>query len=439
MPETHKLTSMQTFSIVWVGQLFSTVGSYMTAFALTLWAWELTGQATTLALVAFFTQIPQFAIALVAGIIVDRSNRKLLIMAGDAIAGLSSLVLLWLYLTGHLQVWHLYATGAVNGACGQIQELAYWASITLMVPKQQYARASGMTSALHYGSAIIAPALAGVLFYVIGLAGILSIDLVTFVVAIYTVLFVSIPQPTAKVEPLDSATMQSIWQELIFGFRYVFSQSSLLALLVAAALFQFAHDLGAALYSPMILARSGNDARVLGSIASAAGIGGVVGAVIVSTWGGTKRRIDGFLSGMVGAGVSKTIFGLGQMALIWVPAQFCSSLNFPWMSSSSDAIWLSKVKPDVQGRVFATRSVAILGASAIATLIAGPLADKVFTPAMMSGGWMANLLGGIFGTGAGAGIAVLYTISSLSLMLVGLAGYSLRKLRDVEAIVPDYF
>lgn len=108
------------------------------------------------------------------------------------------------------------------------------------------------------------------------------------------------------------------------------------------------------------------------------------------------------------------------------------------MSSSSDAIWLSKVKPDVQGRVFATRSVVVLATSAIATLSAGPLADRVFEPAMMSGGWMTNLLGGIFGTGAGAGMAVLYVMSSICLVVVGLVGYSFRKLRDVEAIVPDY-
>jgi len=425
---------MQTFIVVWIGQLVSTIGSYMTAFALTLWAWELTEQATTLALVGFFTQIPRVLISPLAGVIVDRWNRKFLIVAGDAIAGLSSLTLLWLYLTGHLQIWHLYATGAVNGAFGQMQELAYSASITLMVPKQQYARASGMISVLHYGSAIVAPALAGVLFYVIGLAGILTIDLLTFGVAIATVLFVVIPQPTAKPDRHTS----NFWQELIFGCRYVFTKSSLLALLVAAALFQFAHDLGAALYSPMILARSGNDAHVLGSVAAAAGVGGVIGAVLVSAWGGTQRRIHGFLLSMVGAGLSKTIFGLGQIPLIWVPAQFCSSLNFPWMSSSSDAIWLSKVKPDVQGRVFATRSVVVLATSAIATLSAGPLADRVFEPAMMSGGWMTNLLGGIFGTGAGAGMAVLYVMSSICLVVVGLVGYSFRKLRDVEAIVPDY-
>lgn len=426
---------MRTFFIVWLGQLVSTIGSYMTAFAMTLWAWELTGQATTLALLGFFTQLPSLLITPFAGVIVDRWNRKLLIMLGDAIAGMSTIAILLLYLSDNLQIWHLYLTGAVNGAFGQIQELSYSTSISMMVPKQHYTRASGMISILHYGSTIIAPALAGVLYYAIGLMGILSIDLITFLVAISTVLFVHIPQPMYGNE---HHTQELIWRQIVFGFRYIFSRPSLLALLVAASLFEFPHAVGGALYSPMILARSGNDAQAFGSIVVAAGIGGVVGAMLISIWGGPKRRIHGFLLSMVGAGLSKIVFALGRMPLIWVPAQFCSSLNFPLMGSSSDAIWLSKIRPEVQGRVFATRSVMLLATSAIASLIAGPLADYIFEPAMMPGGSLARIFGGIFGTGSGAGMALLYAISSICLLIVGLSGYAFRVLRDVEIIVPDY-
>ena len=436
MTQQASPTSMRTFFIVWIGQVVSTIGSYMTSFAITIWAWELTHQATALALVGFFSQVPSILISPFAGVIVDRWNRKLLIMVSDTVAALSTIAILLLYLTNNLQVWHFYVTGAVNGAFSQIQELAYSASIAMMVPKQQYTRASSMGSILHYGSSIFAPALAGVLYYVIGLIGILLIDLITFCVAVLTVRLVRIPQPVVIEAELQSRAI--IWWEIIFGFRYIFALPGLLALLVWASLFSFAHDLGGSLYSAMILARSGNDAGVLASLSAAAGVGGVVGALIVSTWGGPKRRIHGFLLGIVGAGLSKTMFGLGQLPLIWLPAQFISSLNFPLLGSSSDAIWLAKVKPEVQGRVFATRSLLLLVTTAIATLIAGPLADRVFEPAMMPGGWMADLLGGIFGTGSGAGMAVLYVMSSICLLVVGLGGYGFRKLRDVEAIVPDH-
>lgn len=402
----------------------STIGSYMTDFAITLWAWELTGQATALALINFFGKVPSLLILPFAGTIVDRCNRKLLIALSDAIAALSTLAILILYLTNHLQIWHFYATSAINSAFAEIQELAYSASITMMVPQQHYTRASSMGSMLHYGSSIFAPALAGILYKVTGLFGILSIDLLSFCVGIATVLLVHIPQPAIAQVDLQRPT--TISAEAIFGFRYIFTRPNLLVLLVLTLLFCFAHDLGGALYSAMVLARSNNDVELLASLSAVAGIGGVVGALIITSWGGPKRRINGFLLGIIGAGASKTVFGLSQLPSIWLPAQFFSSLNFPLLWSSHDAIWLNQVRPEVQGRVFASQSLLLLVMSASAALIAGPLADRVFEPAMMSGGSLAGLFGVIFGTGAGAGMALLYAIASLTLLFIGLAGYALR-------------
>ncbi|AFZ11263.1 major facilitator superfamily MFS_1 [Crinalium epipsammum PCC 9333] len=423
---------MRTFSILWCGQMISTIGSYMTAFTLTIWVWELTGQATALALVGFFTQVPRVLISPLAGVIVDRYNRKLLMMVGDGVAAFSSLAMLLLFLTGHLQVWHLYLAGLLEGTFGQIQELAATASITMVVPKQHYTRAMGMISTLHYGSNIIAPALASVLYSIIGLSGILSIDLITFAVAVSTLLFVDIPQPHTADSQNQPQSQKFSWKEIIFGFQYIFDRPSLLALMIAAAMFQFAHDLGAALYAPMILARSGNNTQLLGSVAAAAGIGGVIGAILVSTWGVPKQKIHGLLLGMIGAGLSKIVFGLNRIPLILIVAQFCSSLNFPLMGSCRDAIWLSKINHNLQGRVFAARSTIMLITSAIAPLIAGFLADQVLEPAMMPGESLANIFGSILGTGRGAGIALLYVLTSVCLLLIGLGGYTFKNLREVE-------
>jgi MFS family permease len=427
---------VRTFLIIWFGQLVSTFGSRMTGFALTIWAWELTGKATALALVSFFTILPRVFITLFAGTLVDRCNRKHLIMVGDAVAAVSTLAILLLYLTENLQIWHLYVIGALNGAFSEIQELAYTASISLLVSKQQYTRASSMNSTIHYGAIITAPALAGALYYLIGLVGIALIDIVTFAIAISTVLLVHIPRPA--INHTEHQKHLGIWQQVAFGFRYILARPGLVAFMVFTALFWFAHDLGNALYSPMILARTSNNAAVLGSLSSAAGIGGVTGALLLNTWGGPKRRIHGMLLGFVGAGISKTIFGLGQSPLIWLPAQFCSSLNFPLLGSSSTAILLAKVAPEIQGRVFAAQSTILQILSAIATLIAGPLADYLFEPAMMPKGSLAPVFSALVGTGSGAGMALLYITTSLSLILVGLSGYSFRVLREVEIIMPDH-
>ncbi|MEM8545808.1 MAG: MFS transporter [Cyanobacteria bacterium P01_H01_bin.119] len=401
----------------------------MTEFALTLWAWEVTGSATALALVGFFSRLPRIPITLVAGLIVDRLDRKYLMIVGDSVAALSTIGIGLLFLTDSLQIWHLYLAASLNGSFGQVQSLAYQTSISSMVPPHQLTRANSMNSAVHYGSAILGPALAGLLYPLIGLMGIVLIDLATFGVAIATLLAIHIPQPP----PQDDPETETLFSKLTFGFREIWRHPSLRSLLMISTLFVFFHDLGGAVYDPMILARTNSSAQILASTASAAGIGGVTGAILLSVWGGPKRRITGMLAGFIGAGICKTVFGLGRSPQVWIPAQFCSSLNFPLLGSSINALWMDNIAPALQGRVFAANSLVVQGVSAIAVLIAGPLADHVFEPAMTVRGTLSFWLSPFFGSGPGAGTAILYTISSLGLLLIGIGGIAMPRLRALES------
>ena len=209
---------------------------------------------------------------------------------------------------------------------------------------------------------------------------------------------------------------------MTFGIRYIWQRDSLRTLLIVTALFWFAHDLAEAIGDPMILARSDNNSQVLGAIFSTAGIGGVTGAVVLSAWGGTKRRVNGMLAGFMGAGVAKTIFGLGQSPTVWLPAQFCSSLNFPLLGSSETTLWMEAVPPELQGRVFAANSLVLELVSAIATLIAGPMSDcvasrrhRILEPAMQSETILSFIFAPIFGNNSGAGMALLYVVCAISL------------------------
>ncbi|MEH2375568.1 MFS transporter [Nostoc sp.] len=427
---------MRIFIFIWLGQTVSLIGSGMTGFAFTIWVWELTHQVTAITLFGLFAQLPQMLIAPIAGLIVDRWNRKYLMIVGDTVSGMLAIAVLLLYLTNHLQLWHLYVAVAIRGIFEVIQELAYSTTISTMMPKQHYSRVSSLRFLADYGSSIIAPTLAGILYSVIGLVGILIIDIVTFLFAVTTVLGVHIPQHSMTT--VNTQTFTNWKQEIYFGWHYIAVRPSLLAMLMLAFIFTFAYDFGLSIYSPMVLALTGNDTKVLGTLASAAGIGGIVGVLLINSWGSFKRRIDGVLLGIIGVSLGKIVFGIAKTPLIWIPAQFCSSLNFPILGSSCDAIWLAKVNPQIQGRVFATLKVVTVVASAVAYLIAGPLADYIFEPAMMPDGSLAPILGWIFGTAKGSGMAVLYVISSLGMLLIGLSGYAFRTLRDVETILPDH-
>ena len=432
---------MRKFVLIWFGQLVSTIGTYMSEFALTLWAWELTGSATALALVGFFSLLPRIFISIFAGIIVDRANRKYLMMLGDAIAACSTLGILILHLSGNLAIWHLYLAASINGGFGQIQQLSYSTSITLLVSPQNYTRANSMNSVVHYGSNIIAPAIAGVLYPMIGLGGILPIDLATFGIAIATLIWIWIPQPDNETgvqgegerrEQLELSKLQVFWQEITFGIRYIWQRPSLRTLLIVTASFWFVHDLGSAIDEPMILARSNNNAQALSAILSIAGIGGVTGAIVLTSWGGTKRRVNEMLLGFMGAGVAKTVFGLGQSLTIWLPAQFFSSLNFPLLESSETALWMETVPSRLQGRVFAANSLVLELVSAIATLTAGLLSDRFLEPAMQSQNSFSSLFAPIFGNGAGAGMALLYVGCAIAMFTVGAVGFGLPQLRLLE-------
>ncbi|BAU12330.1 hypothetical protein LEP3755_28590 [Leptolyngbya sp. NIES-3755] len=407
---------MRTFIILWFGQLVSTIGTYMTGFALELWTWETTGSATPLALIGFFFQVPRILINLVSGAIVDRFNRKYLMLLGDTITALSSLVLLLLYLTHNLQIWHLYLATAIASIFSQLQELSYSASISLLIPEQHYTRASSLGSALHYGSLIVAPAIAASLYPMIGVSGILGIDSLTFLVAIVTLLPRAIPQP---VKP-EQFSRFNFRRDLMFGFRFLLTHAALRNLLVLVLPFCFVHDLGEVLYAPMILARTNGSAAVLGQIGTAAGMGGVTGAIAVTVWGGFKQPIRGVLVSMIGAGLSKMTVGLGRVPQVWLSAQFCSSFNFPLMDSSETAIWMARVSPEAQGRVFAANSFLAQCLSAVAALIAGPLGDRIVEPAMASS---TGLVKWIFGSSPGAGFALIYTTCALSMIAIGFYGY----------------
>lgn len=430
MPVNSERKNFQTFALVWFGQMISLIGSSMTWFAVSIWMWQLTGRATDLALFGFFSQLPQILMYLISGTIVDRGNRKLLMIVGDLMTGVLTIILAILYFTNHLQIWHLYLSVAIAGIFEQCQELAFEASISTLVAPQHYTRASSMGFLADSSSWIIGPALAGVLYVTIGLGGIMAIDITTFVIAVTIVLLVRIPQPQRS--EIDSTPSLDIFKELSFGWQYLTRHSSLLILLIWTSLFWLAHDLGHSLYSAMILARSNNDPRILGSLSAASGIAGVIGAIVMGKFDGFQRQTNGIRLGMLGIGLSKIIFGLGRVPLVWISAEFACCFNLPIVGSSTDTIWLNKVSPEIQGRVFATRSMVTTIVTSLGYLIAGPLADRFFEPAMMSGGFLAPMFGWLFGTESGSGIALLYVVSAISMFCIGLIGYRLPQLNKLE-------
>ena len=424
---------MRLFAVIWSGQFFSLLGTYMSQFALSIWAWQRTGEATALALVALFSFGPSVIMYPIAGALVDRWNRKLVMMLSDIASGIATITVFILLTSGRLEVWHLYLTGAFTGIFQSFQWPAYSASVSLMVPKKDYARASGMLSLADSVSNICAPAAAGVLIGVIGVSGVLSIDIVTFIIAVGVLIVVAIPQP------LKQEKKMSILSDAVFGFKYISQRSGLLGLQLNFFASNLITGLAFTVFTPMIMLRSGNDTVIMGSVQAAFGVGGVVGGLALSAWGGPKRKVDGVLLGMAASGLfGMTLLGIGRTPLVWMVAAFLTMLFIPTSNGSNQAIWQSKVPPELQGRVFGTRALIAQISAPISMTIAGPLADKIMTPAMMPGGALENTFGWLVGTGPGAGIGLLFVFLGLIGVAIALSGYAVKVVRDVEETIPDH-
>lgn len=429
---------MVGFSIVWVGQIISLLGTSMTGFAVTIWAYEKTNAATVLAMLGFFFVAPMLIASPFAGAIVDRSNRKMMMMISDIASGIATIIILILYSTGHLEIWHLFITSAFQGVFQSFQWPAYSAAITTMIPKEQYGRANGMLSLADTASNIFAPILAGALLGFIGLAGILVIDILTFVFAIGALLIVAIPQP--KISEEGRQAQGNIFKEAVFGFGYILKRPPLLALQLVFLTGNFFIGIPGAIQAAMILANTASNEKILAIVNSAGAIGGVVGGLVMSAWGGPKKRVYGVLFGwFIASLLGDVLFGLGRVTLIWVIAAFGGMFFIPIINGSNQAIWQAKVPPDLQGKVFSIRRLIAWFVSPLAMLVAGPLSDKILEPAMQDPqSTLAQATGWFMGIGPGRGMAMLFVIGGCLAALVGLCGFVFRVLRDADTLLPDF-
>ncbi len=436
MDNNQKITGFRAFTLIWLGQLVSLIGTGMTRFALTIWAYNETGSVTVLSMVAFFSFAPTILLSPVAGALVDRWNRKLVMAISDLAAGMSTVGLLLLFASGNLQIWHLYVAGAWASTFEAFQFPAFSAAITMIVPKKAFARASAMLSLAQSASGIIAPVAAGFMLSVTTMNTILQIDIATFSFAVLMIVIVYIPTPRRSVD--GAAAQGSLWQESIFGFKYIFSRSGLLGMQMVFFFVNLFSMATIVLMPPLILAVTDSDEAVLSIVQAAAGVGGVLGGVWLSAWGGPKRKVHGVFIGMILAGLfGQTLLGLGQSLVVWVIGSFFFMFFVPLINSSNQAIWQIKVPADVQGKVFGVRRLIAQITGPVAMILCGPLADRVFEPAMQPDGALAPVFGGLVGTGTGAGISLMFVFLGIMVAIVGLSAYAFPFIREIEVILPD--
>jgi MFS transporter, DHA3 family, macrolide efflux protein len=433
-PQTHAppADGWRTFLLIWLANTVSTVGSGLTGFVLGYWVYQQTGSATQFALIAASTSLPGILLLPFAGAVVDRHDRRVVMIVADLVAALCTGALALLYATGALEVWHIWLATALSSACSAFMLPANAAIVPLLVPKAQLGRANGLSQT---GNAlgIIAPVIAGFLVGVVGVAGVMAVDLATFVLAAAIFLWVRIPTPPASAE--GARARGSIFRQAAFGWSYLRRHRALFWLMMLFGLTNFFVASVSVLVLPLIL--SFTTVAVAGVLYGCGGAGMVVGGLAMSAWGGPKRRIHGVLGFMALGGLALALHSLAPSPLLIAFVAPLYLFTIPIVSGSSTAILQARVPSDVLGRVFATASMLARLSAPLAYFLAGPLADRVFEPAMAPGGALAGSVGRWIGTGEGRGIALMFLISGLVCMAAAGAAWLSPRLRHVEDAEPE--
>jgi MFS family permease len=426
---------MRTFWIVWLGQVISTLGTKITEFSLGVWAYQTTGSVTQFAFILVFSYLPNFLISPFAGALVDRWNRRWAMILSDSVTGLTGLSLMVLVASGHLEIWHIYISVSIGSLAKAFQWPAYIASIPQLVPRQNLSRANGMVQISRGVASILGPIIAGFLIAAIQIQGVLLVDAGTYIVALLSLSSVRFPAVSQTKPKRQLVKLSQLWLETLSGWNYVIQRPGLLRLMMFFSVTYLTEGMVQVLFWPLVLNFASESQ--LGIVLSISGCGMLLGSVVVSTWGGIKRRIYGVLFLVGWQGLCLCLGGFQPSIIVAAIGGFGYLFAQPIIVSCNHTIWQCKVPMELQGRVFALQNQVEKAILILTQLSIGPLVEIVFEPLMMPDGLLANSIGQVIGIGAGRGSALLLIIVGITNIFAATIGYHTPRLRRVEKELPD--
>lgn len=369
----------RNYAPMWVGQAVSMLGSGLVQFALVWYLTERTGSATILAMATFVALIPRVILGPFAGALVDRLNRKMIMIVSDLAVALATVGLVILFALGLTQTWHIYLAMFIRSLCGAFQYPAMEASTTLMVPADKYAKLGGINQALNGSINIVSPPLGALFISIMPMQSVLAIDLITAALAIaLLVFFVKVPQPILS-DGNVSVTPKRVWLDVREGLKYAVSWPGMIKLLLTATLLNMLFSPAFSLMPLLVTQHFGKGASELAWLESALGIGIVVGGLILGTWGGFKRKVTTILIGLIGMGVGIAVIGVvpasgygvtvGMMGLV---GMMNALTNGPL-----GALLQTKIPAEKQGRIFTVVESLASAASPLGMLLAAPVAERL--------------------------------------------------------------
>ncbi len=424
---------LTTFSLLLLTQTFSLVGSRMTAIAVGIWVFNQTGNATPLLLASFFAELPGMLGGSLAGVLVDRWDRRRVMMLSDSGQAVGSLLLLFSFLSGDFQLWQLYLVSLLQGVFATFQGPAQSAVITMLVGEAHRERANGVKEMAFPLAGVVAPVLTGVVYAGLGVSGVITVDLATFLLAVGVVFLLRIPHPKPTQEGL--ALQGGILQEALGALHFMRQRRGLLLLILYMTLMNFMLNGPLELAIPYLISITGSE-TLMGGIMGVMSLGAVAGASLIAVFGGFRPRMPLLLGGFLLTGGMFLVYGVARTPLLLSVSLFFLMAPLPSSWALHNAILQVKTPPDMQGRMFALVSQLGFLGSTLSFLLTGPLVDRVLKPAASTPAW--SRLAPLLGRGEAAGMGLLLVATGVIILLATLAVAASLDVRKIEAHLPDY-
>ena len=424
------LPGIRVFLLVALGQFVSLMGSGLTGFALSVWVYTQTGSVTLFGLLSVCSLLPGLLLAPLAGALIDRSDRRRVMLLADCGSGLGSLALAALLWSGGIALWQVFVFMAWNALCATFQRPAYGSAVPQLVPKRYLGQANGLVQMADAAGQMIAPLAAAALVVTIGLPGVILIDVTTFLVAVTIMLCIRFPNsmPWRRREPL--------MVEIMRGWNYVTGRHGLVALLIHAAISNLLLAIMTVLIAPLVLRGIGGPAE-LAIVSIAGSAGALIGSLAMSLWGGPERLMGGILGFSLLNGATIVLIGAQPTTAYVAGGLFAYALTLALSNSCYTSLVQVKVPHHLHGRVFSINQMIAFSTMPIGFLLAGPLSDRVFEPLLEHTGALAGSIGALIGTGPGRGMGLLVIIIGVLTVLITAAGYLYPPLWNLERDIPD--
>ncbi|MDF2949065.1 MAG: macrolide transporter [Sedimentibacter sp.] len=417
---------MRKFMIIWMGELISTIGSGMTAFAVSIYVYQLTGSATWVSIAALLAYVPTILMNPVGGILADRYDRRVMMICGDTFSALGLLFILICIQSGNTGALPVVIGVAISSFFIGILEPAYKATVTDFVTEADYAKASSLVQIAGSSKYLISPAIAGIILSVADIRVILIIDIATILVTVLAT--ASVRKGINEVKPINENF--NFFKEFHIGIKSITGDKVVFSLVVLMFFMCFFVAFIQTLMTPMILAFA--DSRTLGIMESISAVGMLIGSIVIGIINIKKGFSRILIISLIAAGVFMSM--AGTTTNIWLIMTYCIMFfsTLPFVNTCADVLIRSRIPNDVQGRAWGMISVITQAGYVVAYAICGVSADYIFRPMLMQDGIFAGTVGRIIGTGEGRGIGFMFIVAGIMMSLLALAFGFNKNLRRME-------